>query len=519
MLGLVLLGVGALGLYLLRYYTAAQLGVTGDDARYLVLAESFLKGQPYRIISFPSAPLETIWPPGYPLFVLAPVALFTGMDYELLRGVSVILTCGSVFLAFALAKCYLPGVVPAFLVTAMFALNHWTAGLAGSAMSEAAFVFFVLLHLLLLSRWTAEGGALRRRVYVLPVLALTLAVAALTRYQGIALALASVAYLAVNRRYRSAAGLAVGFVLLIMPFAVFLRLNSIESPTSLFAVQMISDQLAWLWRLLPQSLWSYATAAPLVMIPVLGPRAVDLLANSGLGWLATGLHLVLFVLTAWGTIRGLLNRELPAIYLAAYFALILVVANQGTASRNEGRYTAAALPFLYLCFYKGVVAVGASLRVRERTIRRAAALMCGVIVLVLLARNVQQARAEFQVPDLATGADWVQRNAVEDAVIMTHDPVERYLYLRRHTVALLAESYDRLTADGPDRTEADYILVAPPLRTRDQQANRALELDPRDAEWLLPSLRAEPQRFKMVWEDPSAKAYLFEVLAPEDPGS
>jgi len=68
--------VAALAIYALRFQTATQPGVSHDDAEYLVLAESFATGKPYRLINYPAAPLETIWPPGYPLLVLS-AALWT----------------------------------------------------------------------------------------------------------------------------------------------------------------------------------------------------------------------------------------------------------------------------------------------------------------------------------------------------------------------------------------------------------------------------------------------------------
>lgn len=59
-----------LAMYALRFATAVQPGVTHDGAEYLVLAESFATGRPYRLINYPDAPLETVWPPGYPLIFL-----------------------------------------------------------------------------------------------------------------------------------------------------------------------------------------------------------------------------------------------------------------------------------------------------------------------------------------------------------------------------------------------------------------------------------------------------------------
>jgi 4-amino-4-deoxy-L-arabinose transferase-like glycosyltransferase len=494
--GLVALLIAALALYVVRYLTAVQLGVTTDDARYMVLAESFLRGQPYRIISFPDAPLETVFPPGYPLFVLAPAALIFGFNYALLRAVSIILTLGNVLLTYALVKKHLPTRSATLLVTAMFALNHVVAGLAGMAMSEPAFMFFLLLHLVLLQWWTERGGVREPQIGFLLVLALVMAAAVLTRYQGLALVAASVVYLLAQRRARQAMILTVAFLLPMLAFV---------------AVRMLMRQFATLWQRLPSTLWNYMTTIPLVMLPALGPRVLAAFTAIGLGWVVYSFHLALFSCTAFGVIRGLVRGKLPAIYAVAYFALIVVIDNHGGEFRNEARYTAAMLPFLYLYFFKSLLAIRRLFRVERLAMHHVRQLIGIGFIVVLLLRNVQQGRSVFPVPDLSAGASWVQAHTAEDDIIMTRDPLERYLYLRRRTVSLSSAAYEGLMQAREHQPLADYVLIAPPLRTQDQQPNLKRDLDTDDATKLLPAIQADPKRFRLVWHDSDARAYLYEI--------
>ena len=101
------------------------------------------------------------------------------------------------------------------------------------------------------------------------------------------------------------------------------------------------------------------------------------------------------------------------------------------------------------------------LRLSSHSTRIAGALVYVSLLAVLLGRNYQQARAILPVADLAAGANWVEDNTDPQAIIMTHDPVERYIHLRRHTIHIPAERSDLFAIDN---IHADYILIAPPLR-------------------------------------------------------
>lgn len=58
---------------ILRFDTL-QLGVSYDDAHYIILAESLANGEGYRLINFPRPQIERNFPPGFPL-LLAPFTL------------------------------------------------------------------------------------------------------------------------------------------------------------------------------------------------------------------------------------------------------------------------------------------------------------------------------------------------------------------------------------------------------------------------------------------------------------
>ena len=93
-------------------------------------------------------------------------------------------------------------VVTRVIVTSLFALNHWTAGLAAMTMSETAYMTFVRLTLLLLQQWWEQAGEGWRGSAISLLVGLTQAAAMLIRYQGIALGAASALWLMLHKKWR-----------------------------------------------------------------------------------------------------------------------------------------------------------------------------------------------------------------------------------------------------------------------------------------------------------------------------
>lgn len=507
-----MVGLSALALYIGRYMTAVQMGVTGDDARYLVLAESFVTGLPYRIVSFPEAPLETIWPPGYPLFILAPAGILFGIhNYDILRATSVLLTLVALAPLYFLIRSRVDSSLIALLAIALFALNPTTAGLAGMVMSEAAFILFALVALWLLERWCKQNQG-EGSWWLVLVTGLLIAAAILIRYQGLALAVATVGYLLFLRHWKAAAMLSLAIAVGLVPFLIHLLAREGTSGGSLFAVDMIQGQLLTLVERSPDAISRYASAIPLAMLPFLGPKVADYLGGFGVSFVVNVFHWFIFLLLVASVIMALRKRDLLAFFLVFYFLLIIVVDNQGGPHRNEARYSYVFLPFSYYLLLQLLGAIAQRVGISVSVFSRAAVLVTTVVLAGFLARNVQQMRSDFSVVDLSIGQDWIRDSTADDAIIATHDPVERYLYLQRRTVVL-----DRtLLEDALDDQGAppvDYVLVAPPLRDG-SQANEEQKLLEVDSAVTLPMLDGNAGRFDLVWADEPANVFLYKVNPP-----
>jgi hypothetical protein len=505
--GIFLFCFGVVIIYGLRFATAVQTGVSHDDAEYIVLAESFATGHPYRLVNYPDAPLETIWPPGYPLLILTiPWALF-GPNTMLLRSINLILALANLLLGFNLLVRYLPSPL-AFSVVALFAFNPTVVGLATIAMSDTAFTFFTLAFwVTFLASHSGNTHSNLRFLLSLFLLAATI----LTRYWGIAFWAAAVLYLFLGRRFVRVCVLVVGVFLLLLPFLIFMALPVITSPSSFLVVQLAGLGPGSFVSNAKISLATYWSATPFLLVPVLGPKVTTMFDAWGLTWVLNLINLIIFVLLGIGYWGAFAKQRFLAISVGCYSILLIVLTQHigQTEVFDEPRYLVPILLFLYAYFLLGIQAVEA--RILGRTENLWFSSVSAVVLIgALLLRNIQQSTVSFPVADLSAGATWVQANTPRNSVIMSPDPVSRYLYLQRHTVG-----YPPLVnADGVWRQLAkhavSYVLVAPPL-TLGREPNVAQLLDPRVETILLPLLQDNPECFSLVFQDSMKKTRLFRV--------
>lgn len=119
-------------------------GTYMDDANYVILAESIAEGRGYRQINYPDAPLETRYPPGYPV-VLAPIIALVGNNLNLLKLPSVIATSLAVWLVWRLFGDRISDRRKVLFALMLFSLNPLIVGHSVAVMSEGVFLLVVLL--------------------------------------------------------------------------------------------------------------------------------------------------------------------------------------------------------------------------------------------------------------------------------------------------------------------------------------------------------------------------------------
>jgi hypothetical protein len=277
---------------------------------------------------------------------------------------------------------------------------------------------------------------------------------------------------------------------------------------------MITWLLSNLDEQLRISLVNYWRTVPFVLVPVLGPKAVSYLGAMQLAWIVDLVHSVILLFIAVGVIKSLSRREFFAFYSICYiFLLIMITPRVNTKIFNELRYTIPIIPFLYFFLIQGLgLIVTRFSKYRPFRQPKTIMLLLGIMLLtVLVLRNIQQARVEFPIVDLSVGATWVRDNTPENTVVITPDPVSRYLYLRRMTVPYPKDRDPAFLLSVIEAQRANYLLVAPALRTRDSQPNLALSLDPYLTDVVLPVIAENPARFSLVFYDKKFKTSVYHV--------
>ena len=196
-------------------------GSFDDDGHYLALAKAFIHGKGYVDTSVPGSPVETLYPPGYPLLIAPLVWLFGGAVWPL-RVLSALAFLGCFPLLDRLLRGHsVPdGVRVATLV--VFALNPTMATFGSEVMPETVFLLVLLAVLLALPRWERESRVLSWTGVVVaagtPYLFL-LKAAGLPMLAGVFL------WLLLRRRWRHLVALAVASAVMLAPL-VLVRMAS-----------------------------------------------------------------------------------------------------------------------------------------------------------------------------------------------------------------------------------------------------------------------------------------------------
>jgi hypothetical protein len=222
----------ALLIYILRLDRV--IGLTIDDAWYVLLAKSLATGQGYSVVNSPSPGILPLYPPGFPFLLSIFYRLspdFPG-NIWLLKSVSIAAMLGMGMLAYRylLRTRGLPALL-ALLVALAATLCPPLVFLATSTvMSECVYAFVLMATIVVVERAVqahhqGDGRAMR---YVLASAALA-SYAFLVRSIALALVGAVFLYFLKERMTRSAIAFALAVALLAGPWMVYSRLHA---PTS-----------------------------------------------------------------------------------------------------------------------------------------------------------------------------------------------------------------------------------------------------------------------------------------------
>jgi 4-amino-4-deoxy-L-arabinose transferase-like glycosyltransferase len=195
-------------------------GSFDDDGHYLALAKAFAHGKGYVDTSIPGSPVETLYPPGYPLLI-APLVWLFGSALWPLRVLSALAFLGCFPLLDRLLRRHpvSHGVRVATLL--LFALSPTAATFGSEVMPEAVFLLVLLAVLLALPPWE-QGSVLSWRG---AVVALGAPYLFLLKTAGLPMLVGVLAWLLLRRRWRHLLAATVASVAMLLPL-VLVRVTS-----------------------------------------------------------------------------------------------------------------------------------------------------------------------------------------------------------------------------------------------------------------------------------------------------
>lgn len=473
--------------------------IGGDNAAYMILAESIESGQGYRNIHLPGSPRHAQYPPVYPL-ILTTARVFGGglITFKL---ISLLLTSASLIFICLLARVRL-GWSGGLAVTAAFAFNPVLLYYSHWVLSEAPFVLLTLVAL-----WASERMLESRRWLALTVVGALLAY--LTRAAGLPMVVALLLALGWRRRWGNLGFVGGAAALVLGGWWMWGRVAATES------AEVYSNNFLLVNPYQPEL--GYATPADLIArlvnnvrlytIEVL-PESLSGAAPAGavsLPSLLAALLIVALVLIAF--LKGIRRVQVVELFTALYLALIFI----WPAVWTDRRFLLPLVPVLFLLSATGLVWCFEFLRVK----RPAWVLPVVGALLVLLTvpdhvRSIgfnQSCQKFYRQGDglacypppwraFVQTAEWVRANTPEDAIVVSRKPRLFYYFGRRRGDVYPFTSDENAIFSFLDDIGADYVSVAP--------------LSATTYRYLVPVINNHPDRFEIVHQvgEGSSAAYV-----------
>jgi len=489
-------------------FNSHQVGAFSDDAHYIVLAESLADGQGFRLINFPDNPVESAFPPGWPVLLSPFTALFPG-NYAVLKLLSFTFWAASLLLIYKLFARHISTPYLEILV-AFIALNPGMIGFSGMVMSEMAYTFFSVLALYLFQQWDSYQNTKGKTKYWL----FTSAVAAVALYTqsvrtvGVSILLTFVVHLLISRRYRLAGIATAVFFTGMLPQFILNRMNGGLFISSAYQSQVLRSSVTDRIIHMLANLQSYSDMMISgSLIPVFGPGTASLLHKFGIGAVLFPANVLILLLIATGIVLSIKQFRLIVLYAGFYFIALLNFWNPVVGS-TQSRFLIPIVPFLWYFIMQTVQFLKKQTAAKlSRFISVFLAVLAFSIMLVSLTRSIQDWRNPIRnnITDLSIGTLWVSNNTPPETTVMTRDPVPDYLYTHRKTVAYPADGQD--VEAYIEANAVDYIIVSPKL-----QMPRSNELEEYVVSQLLPVLTSDNSRFKSVYTDETHNVTVYECL-------
>ena len=504
-----------LGLALAVLLLNAHLVPGGDNATYMVLGQSLVTGQGYRMVSDPRMPEMALYPPGYPL-LLAGILALTGTAHNLLAVIvpmkllSVVSYLACLALVWELFKKR--DAALAAIATLLVAVNTEVLHFATEIGTEVPYLLLSLLCLVLFERYRQDPQPRARRLLWV---ALCMGLAFYVRSVTLVMTAALVLYLLTRSRFKHALLLVLAIVLLAAPW--FVRSSqlpgtgtSVGLGRSYFALYLSSDPYGTARASLPELVsrleFNVRMYALEIWPGILFPHALS--ARAWVGRIGIGIPLLVSLLVIFGFLLEARRGGATEWYVALFFASCVGYI------WAQSRLVVPLIPFAAYYFCKAVDAIVYLLWRQSVPLRKyTLVLACGVLLLSTLVstarqigRNLRYGLGHSVAADYAQDPVWGNYLAAMDW-IATHGTLDATVICRKADLMYVLTG--RRALEYPYSPDGAQLRQAARDSAVAYVIEDAFRWTPTTVDYLKPALRA--------WQaaEPEALSLVYETVAPQ----
>jgi len=454
----------------------------GDNAVYIILAESMISGKGYRNIHLPDEPLHAFYPFGFPLILALPMLVF-GSNVFILKIFIVLIGIGMIYLFYKMTEHLFKNSAKMLLifcisVPVFITYNHWIyTEVPYLCVSLAALYFFI------------KASSKKKSFYYISFVLATYAV--FIRTVGITLVIGMILILLIKKQFKYAVILALVFLILFVPWqirnaAIHQEGGYLEQLLAKYPYDLTYGRAGFsdfTRRIFDNFIYYSFIIIPLTLMPVL---------DSGIIFIIVGSFIVLT------TLLGLITRLKRMSIVEFYFIFGCAVLLFWPRVWSSERLLLPFLPLFIIYFYYGLTWIGKKIKFRYF-----AYLILGVLTLlnaivifresiISYKNNIAYLNGDKYAGYQETWrhyfetVDWIDKNLPTRSVILARKPEFVYLKSGRKSLSYPFIPEPSLVKDALE--QCDFIIFDNAYKNGMARV------------WLLPVLEQDPDKYQIIYK-------------------
>jgi len=481
-----------LGVY--GYIFDKKLDLNGDNAYYYVLGKAVSQGEGYVNIANVNKSPNNHYPPGYP-FILS---LFMHISYSIifLKLINGIFLLISLYLFYYLFNYFSQSSKIAFVTVFFLLLNSHLLLFGTMLMSEVSFILLSFLCIYLVHKTDLKNNLFRNpHMYLILI---TLVGSYYIRSTGLALFVGLILYFLLNKYWKAAVFIAIGFITLAIPWIIRgqkLGGSSYIKPLIMinpYRVELGNADMADYFNRIIANVSRYITREiPNSSLPFI---EVNYLSDiDPLEWLIglPVLALIVYGLYKLGR-RGLIIIS----YLVATFGILLLWPEVWLGIR----FILPIVPFLFFALIMGVYHGMNYVLSRFKSTVKFNILILLIFALAFIT-PIQSIhlKAKIDYPNAwknyFSAAGWFKRNNIKDVIVICRKPMLFHINSGTYTSTFIYSKDEEEVLNDLNRRYTDYVIL-------DNLGYR------QTYEYLFPVINNHKENFKMVFKLENPDTYL-----------